>query len=228
MRRLHFQRFDLWLSLALGFLVSLGTVRLADKIMDKTYLDYAASHVVADGAVGGVAGAEVCRAQSVDDLLANDTFTIVSPGIEYMNRGAGYFNNQYMYAITLPSGERVAAVINFDSLQQSGEDIYSGETTLPVGRVVYDDLESSENFLSQIEHGEPLSRHDFYIDMIGTGGTMAEEDYRELPKLLVQLGTIVVCFPIFHAIGSKLGIFPSFFEPREKKKNKKKDAMEWE
>lgn len=117
MRRLYFQRFDLWLSLALSFLVSLGTVRLADQIMDKTYDSYVESHVVADGEIGGIAGADVFRAQSVGDLLTHDTFTVVSPGIEYMNRGAGYFNNWYMYALTLPSGERVAAVINFDSLQ---------------------------------------------------------------------------------------------------------------
>ena len=226
MRRLYFQRFDLWLSLALSFLVSLGTVRLADQIMDRTYDSYVESHVVADGEIGGVAGADVFRAQSVGDLLTHDTFTVVSPGIEYMNRGAGYFNNWSMYALTLPSGERVAAVINFDSLQQSGDDIYSGETTLPVGRVVDVDLESSESFLSQIEHGAPLSRHDFNIDMVGAGGKLAEEDYRELPTLLVRLGTIVICFPIFHMIGSKLGVFPYFFEPKEKKK--KKDEMEWE
>ncbi len=158
MRRLYFQRFDLWLSLALSFLVSLGTVWLAEQILDKTYLDYVQSHEVADGEIGGVAGADVFRAQNVEDLLAHDTFTVVSPGIQYMNRGAGYFGSWYLYALTLPSGERVAAVINFDSLVRSGEDIYSGETTLPVGRVVYEDLEGSETFLSQIEHSAGPAR----------------------------------------------------------------------
>lgn len=231
MRRVHILRFDLWLCLALSFLVSLGTVKLTNKILDQTYAGYVESHEVAGGEIGGVAGAAVFRAQNVDDLLAHDTFTVVSPGIEYMNRGAGYYNNWYMYALTLPSGERVAAVINFDSLVRSGDDIYSGETTLPVGCVVYADLTENENFLSQIEHGAPLSRHDFYIDMIGTGGKLSEEDYHELPTVAVQLATIVLCFPVFHTIGSKLGIFPYFFPPREdkpKKKKKKTDGMEME
>ena len=229
MRRLYFQRYDLWLSLALSFLVSLGTVWLANQILDKTYLDYVESHEVAGGEIGGVAGADVFRAQNVEDLLSHDTFTVVSPGSQYMSRGAGYFGNWYLYALTLPSGERVAAVINFDSLVRSGEDIYSGETTLPVGRIVYEDLESSETFLSQIEHSTPLDRHDFYIDMMGSGGRLSEEDYRELPLLAVRLGTILVCFPIFHLIGSKLGVFPYFFPPRERKPKKKKDSeMEWE
>lgn len=211
-------------------LVSLGTVKLANFILDQTYAGYVESHEVADGEIGGVAGDAVFRAQNVEDLLAHDTFTVVSPGIEYMNRGAGYFGNWYLYALTLPSGERVAAVINFDSLVRSGDDIYSGETTLPVGRIVYEDLESSESFLSQIEHSAPLSRHDFYIDMLGTGGRMSEEDYRELPVLAVQLGTVLVCFPVFHLIGSKLGVFPCFFPPREKKPKRKKDDADamWE
>lgn len=230
MRRAHILRFDVWLCLALSMLVSLGTVKLANFILDQTYAGYVESHEVADGEIGGVAGDAVFRAQNVEDLLAHDTFTVVSPGIEYMNRGAGYFGNWYLYALTLPSGERVAAVINFDSLVRSGDDIYSGETTLPVGRIVYEDLESSESFLSQIEHSAPLSRHDFYIDMMGTGGRMSEEDYRELPVLAVQLGTVLVCFPVFHLIGSKLGVFPCFFPPREKKPKRKKDDADamWE
>lgn len=231
MRRVHILRFDLWLCLALSFLVSLGTVKLTNWILDQTYAGYVESHEVADGDIGGVAGAEVFRAQDVEDLLGHDTFTVVSPGIEYMNRGAGYYNNWYMYALTLPSGERVAAVINFDSLVRSGDDIYSGETTLPVGCVVYADLTSSEDFLTQIEHAAPLSRRDFYIDMIGTGGKLTEDDYHELPTTLVQLATIFLCFPIFHMIGSKLGIFPYFFPPRNakpKKQKKKENEMEWE
>ena len=231
MRRAHFLRYDVWLCLALGFLVSFGTVKLANWVLDQTYVSYVESHEVSDGDIGGIAGDAVFRAQNIEDLLEHDTFTVVSPGIEYMNRGAGYYNNWYMYALSLPSGERVAAVINFDSLVRSGDDIYSGETTLPVGCIVYADLEESEYFLSQIEHSVPLDRHDFYIDMIGTGGKLSEEDYRELPILMVQLGTLLVCFPIFHMIGSKLGIFPYFFPPREdrpKKQKKKEDEMEWE
>lgn len=58
--------------------------------------------------------------------------------------------------------------------------------------------------------------------MMGNGGTLSEEDYSEAPTLMLQLGTIIVAFPIFHMLGAKLGIFPYFFPPKDKKKS------EWE
>lgn len=225
--RYHVLRFDIWLCLALSMLAAMGTAKLANVVMDHTYDAYVESHEVAEGDVGGIAGADVFRAQSVDDLLSHDIFTIVSPGIQYCNRGAGYYKNWYMHAVTLPSGELVAAVINSDGLQRTGDDIYSGDTILPVGRVVFEDLTESKYFMEQIEFKEPLSRRDFYIDMLGTGGKLSEEDYREVPTLMVELCTVLVCFPLLHMLGSRLGIFPCFFPPREKKPKKRKDDM-WE
>ena len=89
-------------------------------------------------------------------------------------------------------------------------------------RIVYEDLTENETFLSQMEYKEKLSRTDFYVDMLGEGGRLSEEDYTELPKMLIQLGTVFVCFPLLHMLGSKLGIFPAFFV------RKKKKASEWE
>ena len=125
-------------------------------------------------------------------------------GIEYRNKGGGYYNNYYMHALTLPSGERVAAVINSDSVQSMG------------GKIVYEDLTQNEYFIGQIEYSEDLTRTDFYIDMIGTGGRLSQEDYSELPTLLAQFLTVIIAFPILHALGSKFGLFPYFFEPKEK------------
>lgn len=215
--RTHQLRFDVWVCLALAFLGSFVPVKLAERIMAKTYADYDAAHTVADGDIGGKAGADVFRAQSVEDLLSHDTFTVVSPGIQYANRGAGYHGSYYMHALTLPSGELVAMVYNSEGLQTTGEDIYSGDTILPVGRVVYEDLSQDESFLSQIEHSEKLSRTDFYVDMLGTGGKMTEEDYQEVPRLMVQLLSVVIFFPLLHMAGSKVGIFPYFFPPKQKK-----------
>ncbi|MCI9308717.1 MAG: hypothetical protein HFF27_04315, partial [Oscillospiraceae bacterium] len=191
-------RFDIWLTLLIAFVISLGTTKLTQLIVPSLYEQHVEDHTVADGDIGGKAGAEVFRARSVDDLLAHDTFTILSDGIEYCNRGGGYYGNHYMNAVTLPSGELVAAVINSDSVQSEG-DYFSGVNTLPVGRVVFEDLESSESFLRQIEHSEPLSRHDFYIDMLGTGGKVQEVDYVERWTGTVQAVTILVCFPLIHS-----------------------------
>ena len=214
-------RFDIWLTLLIAFVISLGTTKLTQLIVPSLYEQHVEDHTVADGDIGGKAGAEVFRARSVDDLLAHDTFTILSDGIEYCNRGGGYYGNHYMNAVTLPSGELVAAVINSDSVQSEG-DYFSGVNTLPVGRVVFEDLESSASFLRQIEHSEPLSRHDFYIDMLGTGGKVQEVDYVERWTGTVQAVTILVCFPLIHSLGAKLGLFPFFFVP------KKERESEWE
>lgn len=165
-----------------------------------------------------MAGDDVFRAQSVEDLLRHDTFTVVSPGIEYRNRGAGYYGNWYMQALTLPSGELVAAVYNLDSVQIEGS-YYTGEATLPVGRVVFEDLTENETFLHQIEFKEPLSRRDFYVDMMGTGGKVSQEDYGKPIVLSVQLVVTILFFPIFHALGATIGIFPYFFPPKNKKQS---------
>lgn len=218
-------RFDIWLTLLIAFGISLGTTKLTQLIVPSLYEQHVEDHTVADGDIGGKAGAKVFRARSVDDLLSHDTFTILSDGIEYCNRGGGYYGNHYMNAVTLPSGELVAAVINSDSVQSEG-DYFSGVNTLPVGRVVFEDLESSESFLRQIEHSEPLSRHDFYIDMLGTGGKVQEVDYVERWTGTVQAVTVLVCFPLIHSLGAKLGIFPYFFPPRPKKGEEQKS--EWD
>lgn len=221
MRRRVPLRFDIWLTLLIAFVISLGTTKLTELIVPSLYEQHVEDHTVADGDIGGKAGAEVFRAQDVDDLLNHDTFTILSDGIEYCNRGGGYYGNHYMNAVTLPSGELVAAVINSDSVQSEG-DYFSGVNTLPVGRVVFEDLESSASFLHQIEYSEPLSRHDFYIDMLGTGGKVQEVDYVERWTGTVQAVTILVCFPLIHSLGAKLGLFPFFFVP------KKERESEWE
>ena len=220
--RIHHLRFDIWLCLALSFLLSMGVEKLVEKNFAKTYDSYVEDHTVEDGDVGGKAGEDIVRAENVEDLLNNDTFTIVSKGIKYMNRGGGYHGNYYLHAVTLPSGELVAAIINQDSVTKTGETIYDGDSILPVGKIVYEDLSKDEAFINQIEFKEPLTRTDFYIDMLGTGGKLNEEDYVEQPKLIAGIITVIVTFPIFHAIGAKIGIFPYFYAPKNKKKT------EWE
>ena len=219
--RYHHLRFDIWLCLLLALFVSILPASLTERFLSRNYENYVEEHTVAEGEIGGMAGADVFRAQTIEDLETHDTFTVVSPGIEYRNRGAGYYGNQYLHALTLPSGERVAAAINMEYVQTEGE-YYSGEATLPVGKTVWEDLTSNENFISQIEYSEPLSRRDFYIDMMGSGGKVSLDDYTEPAVMLARVLTVIIFFPLFHALGSRLGIFPAFFTRR------KKQTSEWE
>ena len=220
-------RFDIWLCLLLAFAVSLGAVKLTELVLPGLYQRHVEEHTVADGDIGGKAGPEVFRVQSVDDILSHDTFTIVSHGIEYRNRGAGYYDGIYTYGVTLPSGEVVAARINMENVQQDG-DYYTSDHTLPVGKVVYADLTESKMFMDQISYGPPLTRTDFYVDMLGVGGKMPEEDYNQRYTGAAQVIAIFVCFPIFHWLGSSLGLFPRFFPPRRRKGEEEAPKSEWD
>lgn len=225
MSRHYILRFDLWICLALGFLASLGVEALATNILAEQYEEHKAEHIVATGEIGGIATAETFRAESVADLENHETFTVISPGIEYRNRGSGYYGGMYLHALTLPSGEIVAARINTDSVTKAdGSDSpYGGESILPVGRLIREDLNSNPTFLSQIEFKEPLSRTDFYIDMVGDAAIASEESFIEAPVLLLQLLTIIIVFAILHFIGSKLGIFPAFYTRKKTAEEKQSD-----
>lgn len=210
---------DAYICLTLSVLIALGTGYIAGRVAEVLYAREVEKHQAVDGEIGGRADETVFRAQSVDDLLSHDTFTIVSPGIHYRNEGAGYYGNYYYYNVELPNGERVAARINTESVQSTGDSIYSGDSILPLGQVVWEDLTKSESFLNQIEFGKPLTRKDFYVDMVGNTGVLAADLALETPKIVTQVLTVFIFYPIFHTIGSKLGIFPPYFAPKKKKED---------
>ena len=185
--RLHRLRFDIWLCLLVAYLVSLGTGAAASALSAATYDGYAEVHSAAPGQAGSPAGPEVPRAQSIAELLELDTFTVLSQGIAYRNEGAGYFEGSYLYNLALPSGERVAARIHTESVQDG------------------------EKFVEQITSGYPLDRTDFYVDMAGEAVRYSQEERTENHVIVVQLVTVLVCFPLLHALGSRSGIFPAFF-----------------
>lgn len=219
--RYHHLRFDIWLCLLFALFVSIFPAGLAERIMKERYKNYAEEHTAAEGEIGGIAGEDIFRAQSVEDLETHEKFTVLSPGIEYRNLGAGYYKNYYLYALTLPSGERVAAAINMENVQTDG-DYYTGEATLPVGQIIREDLTAEQEFISQIEYNEPLSRKDFYVDMMGNGQKASQEDYALPAIMLVRVITVLIFFPLFHALGAKFGIFPPFWV------SKKKKPSEWD
>lgn len=215
--RYHSLRFDIWLCLLLSFLLSQGVLKMAKPIYENKYEEHKKEHIVESNEIGGVADHTIYKAQNIDDLLSHDIFTIVSPGIEYRNKGAGYYHGMYLYAVTLPSNEIVACRINNDSVISTGDSIFSGDNILPVGQIIKADLSDDSSFLGQIEFKEKLSSHDFYVDMVGEAEIKSEAEFIETPLLGFQILTIIITFPIFHAIGFKLGIFPTFFSFKNKK-----------
>jgi len=227
MARRYILRYDLWICLAIGFVASLGVEALAKNVLTNQYEQHQAEHVVSAGEVGGEATEEIFRADDVEDLLSHDNFTVISPGIEYRNRGGGYYGGMYLHSITLPSGERVAARINIDNVTKAdgSDSSFGGESILPVGRVVMEDLNSNPTFIQQIEYSEPLSRKDFYIDMVGASAIQSEESFIEGPAVLLQLLTLIAVFALTHYLGSKIGLFPAFYTRKRSEAEKKSD---WE
>ena len=87
---------------------------------------------------------------------------------------------------------------------------------LPLGRVVWADLEEDSAFLEQITTAYPLDRTDFYVDMTGNTARYSQEERTENHVLVVQGITILACFPLLHALGSHFGLFPAFFPSRRR------------
>ena len=85
--RYHYLRFDIWLCLLISMLLTFIPVKILEATLPKSYESYEEEHKVEDGEIGGIADENVYRAQSVEDLLSHDTFTVVSPGIQYRNKG---------------------------------------------------------------------------------------------------------------------------------------------
>ncbi len=214
MRRYR-MRFDVWLSFLLAcgiaYLVGLGV----DKITERTYEGYRESRLVEDGAVGGAATEDIYRITCIDDIKSHELFTLETEGIDYRNEGGGYFETRFLYSVELPSGERVAMWINNENVVSDG-DYFTGINTLPVGRIVEADLAADESFMNQINHdgSRPLTATDFYVDMVGEGGYVSEDSYREGLGTWAQIITACIMFCIIHNLGARIGIFPYIIVPK--------------
>lgn len=210
-------RYDIFICLFVASILGLVVVPVVlPGIYAMMYDRYVEAHTVADGEIGGLAGEDVVRARSVDDLLSNETFTVELKDSAYAVAEAADFGKVYLDNIELPSGERVAFNINRKALDRDSERY---TVTLPVGKVVYADLSKDEKFMERIEKKGKLPRTDFYVDMLGTGSTdfIDEDTYDEKYTENIKFITIIVSFCVLHMIGSKIGFFPRFFRRKVKK-----------
>ena len=213
--RIYKVRFDMLICFLLAALMVFGTGKILPGFYSALYDRYLEAHTVTDGDIGGIAGDDVYRAQNVEELLSHDTFTVKVGESSVRIADTWYFGDIYLLNLELPSGERVAACINSDAMQENSED---DSYIMPVGKVVEADLSSDAEFLSRIERTYELSRTDFYLDMNGKRGSVfvSAETYDEKYTLYIEAAVAVISFFLFHVIGCKLGVFPPFI-PRKKK-----------
>lgn len=223
--RIYRIRDDILFCLVIAFLASWGAGRLAGRAAALAYDSYAERHQIPDGEIGGRADEDFFQAQSVDDILSHERFTLVYDIMTLYDYGTGFYEDSPLYCLKLPSGEYVAASVYIDSAVKLEDfPILGGEYLLPVGTAVYADLAQDKDFMAQIESRQPLTGTDFYIDMSGNSPVKEEEDFTKPAVSAAQAITGVAAFSLFHMAGARLGVFPSFFMPG----NGKKKKSEWE
>ena len=217
-------RFDIWLCMLIAFFAAYGVTYLMQTfLIPKQYEAHTTSAVIPMNEIGAMAGEDVLRVDSIEDMLSADTFTILSPNLEYRNIGMGFASVGSLYAITLPSGEIVPGMFNGSMVQSIRTEEYGNTSVLPVGKVVWMDLSKEDGFMNQINSMCTLSRSDFYIDMVGTGGVQSLDNYSEKPILIAQFVTFILIFLGVHYLGAKFGILPQFFNFPQKQ-----SPSEWE
>lgn len=214
--RIYKIRFDVLICILLSALVVFGVSKVLPVFYSYLYNRYTQAHMVSDGDVGGKAGEDVYRVQSVEEILSHDTFTVQVGHSSVMIADTGYFGDNYLLNLELPSGERVAACINDDARQRNDEEDYY---IMPVGKVVEADLSKDVEFMSRIERSGALSRTDFYLDMNGNGGSglVSVERYDEQYTLYIKAVVAILSFIVFHTIGCRMGLFPRLMPIKKKK-----------
>lgn len=214
--RIYKIRFDVLICIILSALVVLGTGKVLPVFYSALYDRYTRAHTVSDGDIGGEAGEDVYRVLSVEDILSHNTFTVQVEYGSLLTADSDYFGDIYLMNLELPSGERVAASINNDAMQQNYEENYY---IMPVGKVVEADLSEDAEFISGIERSDALSRTDFYLDMSGNSGSglVSAERYDEQYTIYIKAIVGVLCFIAFHVIGCKMGLFPRLIPMKRKK-----------
>lgn len=210
-------RFDVLICFVLAGLLTAGAGRILPGVYSMLYDRYQKTHTAADGEIGGRAGEDVYLAQSVEDMLSHDSFTFQIESASFKTADAGCFGETLLNNLALPSGERVAVSVNYDTARITDDEDYY---IMPVGRVVEADLSEDPRCLTFMEKYNALSRTDFYVDMQGSGpsGLAGADSYDEKYTLYIEGLTAVSSFFLFHFLGVKLGLFPRFLTSRKKRK----------
>lgn len=208
--------------LAIEFLIAAGVGILAAKavpsLVDNYYDKVAAEH---EEDVGLKASESTVWANSISDILSNDTFSIVvKDRDEYKFDGSAYWRDEdpsEIYNVELMSGERVAVRLQNEYLKENDDGTY----LLNIGRVQDYDLTAEPDILEELQEDYDLDRTDFYVDLRSdvTEGRKYSEGTREKTTELIQpfTGILVtaVLWVLLHVLTVKLGIAPKLFGRRK-------------
>lgn len=214
--RLFMTHPDLAVEFVISALIAVMVAHMVPGMVNSYYDKVEGQHV---NDVGLKATDETVKANSIDDILNNDTFSIVvSDPDEYKFDGSAYWEDEdpsEIYNVKLTSGERVAVRMQAEYLKKTGDGYL-----LNIGKIKKFDLTAEPEILDELQEEYALDRTDFYIDLrtnIEEGSKYSEATRQKMIDLVQPFTAIFVCailWILLHVITVKIGIAPKLFGSR--------------
>ena len=214
--RLFMTHPDLAVEFVISALIAVLVAHMVPGMVNSYYDKVEGQHV---NDVGLKATDETVQANSIDDILNNDTFSIVvSDPDEYKFDGSAYWEDEdpsEIYNVKLTSGERVAVRMQAEYLKKTGDGYL-----LNIGKIKKFDLTAEPEILDELQEEYALDRTDFYIDLrtnIEEGSKYSEATRQKMIDLVQPFTAIFVCailWILLHVITVKIGIAPKLFGSR--------------
>ena len=214
--RLFMTHPDMAVEFVISALIAVLVAHMVPGMVNSYYDKVEGQHV---NDVGLQATDETVKANSIDDILNNDTFSIVvSDPDEYKFDGSAYWEDEdpsEIYNVKLTSGERVAVRMQAEYLKKTGDGYL-----LNIGKIKKFDLTAEPEILDELQEEYALDRTDFYIDLrtnIEEGSKYSEATRQKMIDLVQPFTAIFVCailWILLHVITVKIGIAPKLFGSR--------------
>lgn len=214
--RLFMTHPDMAVEFVISALIAVLVAHMVPGMVNSYYDKVEGQHV---NDVGLKATDETVKANSIDDILNNDTFSIVvSDPDEYKFDGSAYWKDEdpsEIYNVKLASGERVAVRMQAEYLKKTGDGYL-----LNIGKIEKFDLTAEPEILDELQEEYALDRTDFYIDLrtnIEEGSKYSEATRQKMIDLVQPFTAIFVCailWILLHVITVKIGIAPKLFGSR--------------
>ena len=214
--RLFMTHPDMAVEFVISALIAVLVAHMVPGMVNSYYDKVEGQHV---NDVGLKATDDTVKANSIDDILNNDTFSIVvSDPDEYKFDGSAYWEDEdpsEIYNVKLTSGERVAVRMQAEYLKKTGDGYL-----LNIGKIKKFDLTAEPEILDELQEEYALDRTDFYIDLrtnIEEGSKYSEATRQKMIDLVQPFTAIFVCailWILLHVITVKIGIAPKLFGSR--------------
>ena len=214
--RLFMTHPDMAVEFVISALIAVLVAHMVPGMVNSYYDKVEGQHV---NDVGLKATDETVKANSIDDILNNDTFSIVvSDPDEYKFDGSAYWEDEdpsEIYNVKLTSGERVAVRMQAEYLKKTGDGYL-----LNIGKIKKFDLTAEPEILDELQEEYALDRTDFYVDLrtnIEEGSKYSEATRQKMIDLVQPFTAIFVCailWILLHVSTVKIGIAPKLFGSR--------------